>query len=115
MTPAEAAQHHALPADHLEALAPQARRIAEILGGLSMVTSGEPWRRQLEHDVWQAIQGPEAGRAAVGLDARGCAELRQLARQAGGWVIWLEGLRFVRDPTWRLLHGVWRTQQPAPR
>ena len=73
-----------------------------------MAVYGEPWRDLFEHDVWQAIQDPEADRAALELDASACAELRDLAHQAGGWVMWSAGPRFVPDSTWRLFHATWR-------
>lgn len=95
----------------LEALAPHARRLAEILGGLSMQVWGEPWRRHLEHLVWQATQQAGPDREALGLDALECAALRELAHQAGGWIIWSDGPRFVAAPTWRAFHAVWLAQR----
>jgi len=111
VTPPELIAHHALDPAHLAALAPHARRLAEILGSLSMMVWGEPWRRHLEHQVWQATQDPEADRAALGLDALACAELRDLAHQAGGWLIESDGPRFVPAPTWRAFHAVWLAQR----
>lgn len=111
MTSLESPQHHALNPAHLEALEPHARRLAEILGGVSVVVFGEPWRRHLEHLVWQATQVAGADRAALGLSATECAALRELAHQAGGWFIESDGPRFVPAPTWRALHAVWLAQR----
>lgn len=102
MTSPELIAHHALNPAHLEALAPHARRLAELLGGLSMLVWREPWRRHLEHQAWQALQEAGADRETLGLDALACAELRQRAHEAGGWIIDSDGPRFVPAPTWRV-------------
>lgn len=67
------------------------------------------WRLGFEFQVWKLVNDPPvhvgADEAALWQHLKGLAEeLRQLARDAGGWFTWsraLGKLVFVTEPDWR--------------
>ncbi len=85
---------------------------------------GEPWRRGCEHIIWEALTGGAAAsvidamkvaaadgkKKPIELDKRASEDLRQLSRDAGGWVVVDEDDQrwFIEEKEWSRRHFEWR-------
>ncbi len=82
---------------------PAVQLLADAISGISEDVYAAGWMQDCEWGLWRALSEWRASRPAVWGQADMSAHmpaLDWLHRQAGGWVWWLDGARFVPDRRW---------------